>query len=1013
MQRKIPSQWGSVRHGLRTRRERHLRVGLWDDRDFERIVPIDDSWADMIGGVKAESYGAIGNGVVDDSAAIARAVNANKGHVILSRRTYNVATLADQTFTAPIRLRGQGIGLTTLSGGNAATMTPADNQLIDISGVTFSGFLQILVTNTTDHPLGIPSFKFTHNSIEDGTEGVKLASKYSYALVAYNRVSNLTRSAGNLDAFLIGTNALQSDIADHLAMKKAVFIGNEFNGIVNNSSPADETHAIRAYGTEFIAAFNTIENVVSTMGTQEDGEAIYSKAIRSVIHGNMLTDACSWESAIVCKGHPRLDPTQWIVDHAVVSNITLGATTLIELRSELNPSIYTFMNVTFSGIVGTTELNGNTYRLVRRTDRVFQLYTTAGVAIDSSTGYGAFVYDTGGIITVDQTPALPPEGFSHVVTGNNIKFTDAHSTSYPLAKGIHAIQPDTIVANNYIEGAPLYAIKSEGNNVLITGNSIKRQRGTVSVFCDLNGENVKITNNIIDSLHQLNTNDTIYAIYCSGLSTHHGLEIRDNTTNFNFNGLPCLTYHNLRVGASYPIDNVVIDGNVDNSHFDAATDGLQNAGLARSGNFQVTNGNAFTAEFRSHEFTLDPATVWDTGTTMVLPALTWGIFILSIDKDGTQYVDEDDNAAAGYATEALALAALVDGDSITGEILLGWVTVRSTASGWTAGTDALENGTGGTPAGVTNYYSAQGVPNPVFGRINNFDIQSSKEIVIHTDGRVIHQASTLTFPTDTMDMVLAADTWGAAVLSIDYDGTLYADPFDNDDAGYATEALAKAAAVTWTGEFRVGVVTIKTGSGTTWTAGTDALQGGVGGNASSDTNYSHPAIKANDFSGLSSIRGVRITNNHYPKGGYEIPSSEPTVLGLTAHGNAKQFLRSWADGDAALVNGATAGYVQAGADFGYVCDGQRIEHDASANTDHWDLRGVSTGAGEFKKVLLMLDVSGNALWSEGLVAPTQQLALWPDRVGSSTVIGWVEIPASYNGGAIGAATIFTVNGEWE
>ncbi len=87
----------------------------------------------------------------------------------------------------------------------------------------------------------------------------------------------------------------------------------------------------------------------------------------------------------------------------------------------------------------------------------------------------------------------------------------------------------------------------------------------------------------------------------------------------------------------------------------------------------------------------------------------------------------------------------------------------------------------------------------------------------------------------------AADKWGIFAADAVAAGTISFVWATGSTAGFATEALAIAAAaaqLTKTADkARIGYVTILTGSGVAWVAGTDALAGGTGGNPATTTNY--------------------------------------------------------------------------------------------------------------------------------------------------------------------------------
>jgi hypothetical protein len=120
-----------------------------------------------------------------------------------------------------------------------------------------------------------------------------------------------------------------------------------------------------------------------------------------------------------------------------------------------------------------------------------------------------------------------------------------------------------------------------------------------------------------------------------------------------------------------------------------------------STNFDIQNGDAFNYVNGGTVKTLATDQAFDTGTTKVISADKWSSALLSISAAGTCTVTW---AASSYTTEALAIAALPS--LPTGHTPLGYATVK-TASGetWTAGTDALQGGSGGNPSSDTNYYN--------------------------------------------------------------------------------------------------------------------------------------------------------------------------------------------------------------------------------------------------------------------------------------------------------------------
>lgn len=107
------------------------------------------------------------------------------------------------------------------------------------------------------------------------------------------------------------------------------------------------------------------------------------------------------------------------------------------------------------------------------------------------------------------------------------------------------------------------------------------------------------------------------------------------------------------------------------------------------------------------------------GALGTIPANLWGL--IAIDRVAaatTTFVSAAANYTTGYATEALAIAAMPA--KTAAKARTGYITVQASSSTWVAGTDALAGGTGGNPATTTNYYGIYGTSDTLFW--SNFQI---------------------------------------------------------------------------------------------------------------------------------------------------------------------------------------------------------------------------------------------------------------------------------------------------
>lgn len=131
------------------------------------------------------------------------------------------------------------------------------------------------------------------------------------------------------------------------------------------------------------------------------------------------------------------------------------------------------------------------------------------------------------------------------------------------------------------------------------------------------------------------------------------------------------------------------------------------ANFAINSNFDIKNSNAVQCVIAGISQQLAASTNFDTGTAATITSAKWGIAMLSWDGTTATVKWQATATAMAYASEAAAIAALGTAPLIpaSGFAPLGYVTVLAGAALWTAGTDALAGGTGGTPATTTNYYN--------------------------------------------------------------------------------------------------------------------------------------------------------------------------------------------------------------------------------------------------------------------------------------------------------------------
>lgn len=260
------------------------------------------------------------------------------------------------------------------------------------------------------------------------------------------------------------------------------------------------------------------------------------------------------------------------------------------------------------------------------------------------------------------------------------------------------------------------------------------------------------------------------------------------------------------------------------------------------------------------------------GALGTIPTATWGIIALDVVAAGTiTFRSGAANYTTGYATEALAIAALPA--RITVKSQIGYITILAASPGWVAATDALAGGSSGAPATTTNYYPSVGIMAPTGVATGANGIVSAYVAATGspwTGGKngvkiatALSRGTTVTLATSAFTYnangltnipkaattatslgalgTIPADKWGVVVCLIDAAGaiTFMSGPA-NYTTGYASDGEAQAATASIypaAGLCMFGYFTVKTKAATAFIFATDSLFGGATGNVASATNY--------------------------------------------------------------------------------------------------------------------------------------------------------------------------------
>lgn len=149
-----------------------------------------------------------------------------------------------------------------------------------------------------------------------------------------------------------------------------------------------------------------------------------------------------------------------------------------------------------------------------------------------------------------------------------------------------------------------------------------------------------------------------------------------------------------------------------------------------------------------------------------------------------------------------------------------------------------------------------GETDPVLAIDTNFDVKNTETIVFVAEGVKYTLGDNTSFDTGTTKTITAAQ-WGAAMLEA---ATASTGSMQWAAGSYASEALALAAAKALTptaSKCPIGFVTVNAHAAG-FTAGTDALTTGTGGNVATATNYYSLASPL--FTAVSSSSPATLTN---------------------------------------------------------------------------------------------------------------------------------------------------------
>lgn len=408
--------------------------------------------------VSVKDFGAVGDGVTDDTAAIQAAFNTGSKHIKFPDGTYYCPSWTVFTSTTDrMLLSGKG----TIQGDDTAAFIKPSTS-IELDGLTFKNWTLVLDNDIADSGT-LDILNINNCTIRDCARGFSLERPINNARINNNTFKNITNGA----AIRIGLN----DYSYQDTWKNMVVANNNFINI--NASGSTDAVAALLYGKSAVIADNVIEDVDAS-GTGESW-GIYTKVRYATVSGNSIreitTSGTGAVYAINIKGRPRGDTSApqgystTVTGNAVTCSVTSEGT---GIRSQNDDVI----------ITGNT-VEGFDVGINSQTDG----YDNNVISNNSVYGFGSI-------------------GINLIQSGNNITCTGNSIQNSGSGTGIR--MASSLAASNYnISNNSIYNISTgilvdnvnTVNNVSITGNVIDTITTRAITFDTCN--NIAIKNNLI------------------------------------------------------------------------------------------------------------------------------------------------------------------------------------------------------------------------------------------------------------------------------------------------------------------------------------------------------------------------------------------------------------------------------------------------------------------------------------------------------------------------------------
>ena len=442
-------------------------------------------------GTPIESFGAVGDGTADDTAAFVAAFNSGDTIVLKAGATYNLATWLTYTTLSDIVIVGNGATI-VIQGGNFLSAFHS----IDISNCNFVGpvgrtLIRGVLTEDTHLTPNIDFIKFNNNTCEN-LSVMNMSRGFNYIEIVGNRINNPAYGAayiGTMDETIWDTDRnhnvyiknniitnchsngdLGYSIYGLLVMAKYLFIQNNIiKNVIGHSVTATETHGIYMKSERFFVSENIIENV-SAAGTIGGISSVTLKGPPRWVEGT--DQPTTWSQNLIDAGYPAgtVAIPWWMgpaVSHMINNNIICGGTSP-GLRSTGEDIIISNNHIDDPLVAGIVWQTGETKKSRHKihSNVIYGTQRSGAIGIRGGiTGVGLEIHDN--LIWNFETTGISAG------TGADAGMGDPYSNPSGAGKGVS-------IVNNRLHNCNIsLRVWADMENVVIRGNEISGEMDNV------------------------------------------------------------------------------------------------------------------------------------------------------------------------------------------------------------------------------------------------------------------------------------------------------------------------------------------------------------------------------------------------------------------------------------------------------------------------------------------------------------------------------------------------------